>query len=352
MSSQSTSAEPGLSNNKKRKFQQTLDVYFSNKKNKTSTDTKSELELAPKPELTAPFRFLDLPRELRDIIYDYALEPLSDHKYTRGLVIFNKRRPPSYHGLLKNLALLGTCKQVKEETQEALYRTYYFRASFTLPPPLVFRPLILRYFDVPETYFPTSSSFPPAYAGQRTEFLILTFDCMDTTTMWGSNPLEERESCQEMEYSDHPDDYEPSGWFRALHYMPALKQVRVLIMYSERTNERLQNFFKGEVKEAPLLRRTVRSLVAAVPKGVEIKWGITEAEAAKIFTDFWQSLKMNFDKVLKQWGFTFADRKALEGLADELGDGVERTDAEAFARGHGTEEGVEEARNSEGYGDS
>ncbi|KAF2499853.1 hypothetical protein BU16DRAFT_536139 [Lophium mytilinum] len=291
---------------------------------------------------TGAFRFLDLPRELRDMVYDLALKQgivlwKSKLVKDKGATLYGERlslQGPAPH--LKKFAILEICKQVSKEVKEALYPQLTFGLILASSSAWLHYSHYPCHFDVPGCYNPGPESFPPPYAGllnhvrvtnhnwdiEHIQRLVMIFELNVKQTSPRFNPLDG--------HTDLGRSGPDPARFRALHYMRSLRELRVVIIYNGATPRALLKFFERESEHVPdKLQATMQSLIAATPKHVTIEWGWTKE---KYMTAFRRPFRYLNDMRDPKRRFELVQEEVLKRLADGF-PGLQRTEAEVFVKG-------------------
>ncbi|KAF2814086.1 uncharacterized protein BDZ99DRAFT_231256 [Mytilinidion resinicola] len=247
---------------------------------------------APKPfSRSGPFRFLDLPREVRDMVYHHVvLPPVSEylgarpkmHSYIRTELDYPPLRVSS-----NRTAILQTSKQVCEESKKVLYEEPIYQVDLTLKHWCfdVFEPEI--YNDDP-TVLSGGEKYHEQWADDRNDTWLL--DGMAGIPEWNLSAIRKLHItinlCRYTHAKDEEFGYAPYRILekisvRALHGMKNLRNLRISIIHGWLPPE-LQGFFQG-ITYAPLkMRELMRKLIGSIPKTVKtVRWGLTEEEIRK-----------------------------------------------------------------------
>ncbi|KAF2809925.1 uncharacterized protein BDZ99DRAFT_570562 [Mytilinidion resinicola] len=204
---------------------------------------------------------------------------------------------------------------------------------------------LARHFDIPFHFDGGwNPPFPPLYEGtlwgkyqvlehdwdiEQIQRLVMMFDLTrakayiyDHTYRHFFNPLEH---CVPIYGVKEPPLTMKRASYRALHYMPKLKELHVLFYYYEEvTYSPLREFFKGMSTEAPReLVAMMKSLITAAPKSTTIRWGATEKELDDIVP--------HTSNVAKR---DYVGEEVSKALADGF-EALERTDPDVFPKGCG-----------------
>ncbi|KAF2500230.1 hypothetical protein BU16DRAFT_578232 [Lophium mytilinum] len=325
------------SQSKKRKRNDNDSTQPAKKRIVKTQGTKKMRAIAVKPapwKPTGPFKFLELPRELRDMVYDKIFEDLPERHPWGNLVhdasealFYPWRGSPMLAGLLGYddvpialngpTAVLRTCKQVNEEAKEALYRDRIFIATFN-EMKRRFGSRRQLHYDHPFQHIP-SSAIDCRWDFASIRRLVILFDMGD-----GMAGEVNDDDGPNFEYSG--DILLSTASFEALRTMPNLKELRIGMTYDSAAAPQLLRFFKGGDKAPYLLRNMMRSLIASIPKTVPVEWGLAEQDYRDMF--WMNSAKDVREMQIFQWGTV--EGKVLKGLADEF-EGLRGTDIDYYA---------------------
>ncbi|KAF2500215.1 hypothetical protein BU16DRAFT_601894 [Lophium mytilinum] len=242
---------------------------------------------------SGPFRFLDLPREIRDMVYHHVVLPpvsqiLGDRPKMRPLNLdaFDYSRLC----LSSNrTAILQASKQLREEGRKVLFEESIYQVDLGLK----------RWcFDVfePENHDPRAISKGEKYHEQCIEHdnEMWLLDGMAGSPGWNLSEIRKLHITINLRVYTHAQDpeygYAPYRILekisvRGLHGMKNLQHLRISILHGYAPPE-LQAFYDGTAHAPLKVRELMRRLIGSIPKTVKtVRWGLKEEEIMQEYPD-------------------------------------------------------------------
>ncbi|KAI9693562.1 MAG: hypothetical protein M1820_009128 [Bogoriella megaspora] len=202
-------------------------------------------------------RFLDLPLEIRFMIYELVF---NEHRAVNGICL-DDAHPQRYRN---QRSLLLVCKLITPEATEVLYRRINFR--IVVHPNQNTLIISLEDHDWAQHGY-VSHSLINHYSNQITKVTRLTI-CMDEDT-----------------FGNLCGDGLKSYDLGMIKCLPMLKQLRVAVFsyfFSSSSKPELAESYKRQFYKyfgRARVLRGVKEVLASVPKGCVVNWGLSEDES-------------------------------------------------------------------------
>ncbi|KAF2500216.1 hypothetical protein BU16DRAFT_240180 [Lophium mytilinum] len=311
-------------------------------------------------EPTGPFRFLDLPRELRDVVYGHIFNSLpgevSESK-SPTIVKPAKGEGPVYDRpdfrLQKSHVIIQSCKQVHEEVKDTIYGLHTFSITLDKQHPHFHCPLHATHrtdgskiplpsnaanADIEDAFMDEDLLVRPPVVQYNGPFRgwMTRRACYNRRprTQHGWDLTAVRKLNLKLDLAlgrEHyvlfnnrvPDVYKhlSNFSFRGLYAMKELQDLCVSIAYGPDCPPALLAFFEGNGKALVKVRELIRTLMASIPKTVNnVRWNFTKSE---------YDVEWTVGNAFQVKGWTEVNGNFLEKLAKEF-EACRGMDAEYF----------------------